>query len=168
MGDTLTHNLHNYQNALATSIKGIGWPAIKAVGANRGGFIRPLAGFSYRGPDADQLMEFYAEVPEGATNFMILAYLRTSNRSASNQTVSVIVDINAPETLTATTNLSSGSTAARWWYVTGSLNFVNLATNNSTNRMKVTLWSEQTVNLNNRVEQPTYWDGIQSILLKFF
>lgn len=168
LGDTMTANLHNYQNALANSIQGIGWSSVKQVGVNRGGFMIPLAGFSYRGNDSDQQVSFYSEVPSQATGFMLLAYVRTTNRSGSNQLITVQMEMNGFETLTTTSTIGSGNTAPRWVHVVGSIQPFNLATNGSVNRAKFTLYSEQSVNLPNRVESQIYWDGIQAILIKFF
>jgi hypothetical protein len=168
MGDTYTAGVHNSLNAYATSIEALGYVAANAIGANRGGFIRPLAGHSYRFTDQFQRLTFYGEIPEGATGWVLLAYVKTENNPPLNETIRFRINANGFETLATTSGLSSGITAARWYYATGSLAaLVNTPTNGQVNRCNIILEVEKTA-YSVRTEPRFYWDGVYSYILKFF
>jgi hypothetical protein len=167
MGDTYTAGVHNSLNAYANSIKSIGYVAANAIGAQRGGFMRPLVGFSYQFTEQAQTMTFYGEIPEGATQFMLLAYIKMDNAGGRVQTNRVRINPSGFETLASVTTTSFGTTSADWWYVTGNLQAFNSPTNGQVNRCEVIIEVEKTI-YGARALSPIYWDGLHSLLLKFF
>ena len=168
MGDAYGTGIHNGLNALAQSIKEIGWIAAKASGTNRGGFMRPLVGDSYRFNEASQTLTFYGEIPNGATKWMLLAYVKTDNRGGSNEALNFRVNANGFDTLSSTSHTSSGSNLARWYYATGNLSGFTQPTNGKVNRLDIIIEQSKSIPIANRIESRTYWDGVHSFLLKVF
>ena len=163
MGDTYTAGVQNSLTAYANSINGIGWVAFNAVGANSGGFFRPVIGFSNQFTEQMQTLTTYGEIPEGATQFMALAYARYNVTGGGTQTHRIRINANGFDTLATQTN----NQGAVWWYVTGSLSNFSQPTNGQVNRCDIILELEKTVYATRNMGS-LYWDGIQSILLKFF
>lgn len=168
MGDTYTAGVHNSLNAFATSIKGLGYVGAKSVGANRGGYIRPMIGASYRFNDQLRTLTFWGEIPEGATQWMLLAYVKTENYLGLDETIRFRINADGFQTLSTTSTTSSGSTVARWHYATGTLSAFNQPTNGQVNRCQVIIEVEKTAYAVRNNNPSFYWDGVNSFLLKFF
>jgi len=169
MGDAYTAGVHIGLNARMNAIKGIGYIAASASGSNRGGIMRPLVGDSFRFNEQTlQALTFYGEIPNGATQWMLLAYVKTDNHGGSNQTLRFRVNANGFDTLSTTSHTSSGSNLARWHYATGTLSGFTQPTNGKVNRMDIIIESEKSAPIANRIEAPTYWDGVHSFFLKVF
>lgn len=165
MGDTYTAGVHNSLNAFANSIKGIGYVGGHAIGANRGGFNRPLVGNAYQFTEQIEELTMYGEMPEGATQWMLLAYVRTDNKGGRVQTLAWEASADGVDNITSTTTATG--TAARWYYATGSLSAFNQPTNGKVNQCRIVITSSKTI-YGARNESQIYWDGVYSYILKFF
>lgn len=169
MGDTYTAGVQNSLNAYANSIQGLGWVGANAVGANVGGFQQPMAGNSYQFFEVATTNTFYGEIPHGATQFMGLAYIKLDNVAGRNQQVGTTIFVDSSNSDFASITFTQfGGGSAGWWYFTGSLDpSFNLPNNGQVNRLKLVLESYKNT-YGSRSESTAYWDGIHSILIKFF
>lgn len=172
MGALLDTNI-NSLNTYATAAKQVGWPGFKAAGNNRGGINRPLVGDSFNFFEVGgQSMTTSGEIPHGATQWVLIAYLKTTN-NAGGQTLTFRIQKDtttgsAIQTIATTSFASSGSNGARYFRLAGALSAAMLPVSGQVERLTCIVESSKPFPRGAVSEPYHYWDGVFSMILKFF
>lgn len=148
------------------------WPSISIMSRNFGGVLKPICGHggTYTETDAaTHTMTTYIQVPQGATNYVLIAKVRTIT-AAGTHTIDFLLtssDNTQQQTLASTTQ-ATFATNYRYLYVNGTLSLPMRPVSGLVERYELRLRSTKSAPRSIQINEPYLADGIIAMYICFY